>query len=198
MVETGRARTVFPAGGKLCYTRGMKKIAGIVVTLALAGTTAARPPNYDESKVAPYALEDPLAFADGRKLTSAAEWPARRKEILEIFAREMYGQPPPPPETVATELIEEGATLGGLAIRRQYKMWFKADKSGPMIDWIVFLPNRIQGLSPQKGKVPPCENEQKVPVILFLNYRGNQELVTDPEVLFPENIWVRNNKMSPG
>ena len=172
----------------------MKKIAGIVVTLALAGTTAARPPNYDESKVAPYTLEDPLAFADGRKLTSAAEWPARRKEILEIFAREMYGQPPPPPETVVTELVEEGSTLGGLGIHRQYKMWFKADKSGPMIDWIVFLPNQIQGLSPKKGKVPVCENAQKVPVILFLNYRGNQELVTDPEVIFPENIWVRNNK----
>ncbi len=167
----------------------------LLASLALAATCAfARKPNYDESKVAPYTLEDPLTFADGRKLKSAAEWPARRKEILEIFAREMYGQPPPPPKTVVTELVEEGATLDGLGIRRQYKMWFKADKSGPMIDWIVFLPNRIQDLKPKKGKVPACENEQKVPVILFLNYRGNQELVTDPEVLFPENIWVRNNK----
>ena len=167
----------------------------LLAALALAASGAlARPPNYDESKVAPYVLEDPLTFADGRKLKDATEWPARRKEILEIFAREMYGQPPPPPETVVTELVEEGDTLNGLGIRRQYKMWFKADKSGPMIDWIVFLPNRIQGLSPKKGKVPACENEQKVPVILFLNYRGNQELVTDPEVIFPENIWVRNNK----
>ena len=158
----------------------------LLAVLALAvGGVFARPPNYDESKVAPYTLEDPLTFADGRKLKDAAEWPARRKEILEIFAREMYGQPPPPPETVVTELVEEGPTLGGLGIRRQYKMWFKADKSGPMIDWIVFLPNQIQGLSPKKGKVPACENARKVPVILFLNYRGNQELVTDPEVIFP-------------
>ena len=173
----------------------MKKVM-LIGMMAVAGAVTARPPNYDESKVAPYTLEDPLTFADGRKLKSAADWPARRKEILEIFAREMYGQPPPPPETVVTELIEEGATLGGLAIRRQYKMWFEADKSGPMIDWIVFMPNRIQGLSPlnKNGKAPPCENEQKVPVILFLNYRGNQELVTDPEVIFPANIWVRNNK----
>ncbi len=171
----------------------MKKLM-LIGMMAVAGAVTARPPNYDESKVAPYTLEDPLTFADGRKLKSAADWPARRKEILEIFAREMYGQPPPPPETVVTELIEEGATLGGLAIRRQYKMWFKVDKSGPMIDWIVFLPNRIQDMKPKNGKAPPCENEQKVPVILFLNYRGNQELVTDPEVVFPANIWVRNNK----
>ena len=172
----------------------MKKLmlAGV---LALAGAAAARPPNYDESRVAPYTLEDPLAFADGRKLKSAAEWPERRKEILEIFAREMYGQPPPQPDAVVTELAEEGATLDGLGIRRQYKMWFRADKSGPMIDWIVFLPNQIQGTAPRKnGKVPACENAGKVPVILFLNYRGNQELVTDPEVIFPANIWVRNNK----
>ena len=168
----------------------------LLAALALAAAGAfARPPNYDESKIAPYVLEDPLTFANGRKLKDASEWPARRKEILEIFAREMYGQPPPPPETVVTELVEEGSTLGGLGIRRQYKMWFKADKSGPMIDWIVFLPNQIKDLSPKKkDKVPVCENARKVPVILFLNYRGNQELVTDPEVIFPENIWVRNNK----
>ncbi|MBR0505847.1 MAG: hypothetical protein IJJ84_10620, partial [Kiritimatiellae bacterium] len=57
----------------------------LLAALALAAAGAfARPPNYDESKVAPYVLEDPLTFADGRKLKDASEWPARRKEILEI------------------------------------------------------------------------------------------------------------------
>ena len=55
--------------------------------------------NYDESKAGEgtYTLEDPLAFADGRKLKDASEWPARRKEILGIFEREVYGRMPPPP-----------------------------------------------------------------------------------------------------
>ena len=45
----------------------------LLAVLALAvGGVFARPPNYDESKVAPYTLEDPLTFADGRKLKSAA------------------------------------------------------------------------------------------------------------------------------
>ena len=44
---------------------------------AAIGAVEARTPNYDESKVAPYVLEDPLSFADGRKLSSPAEWPAR-------------------------------------------------------------------------------------------------------------------------
>ena len=68
---------------------------------------AARPdydkPNYDKSKIAPYTLEDPLAFADGTKLMSPADWPKRRAEILDIFAKNMFGQEPPKPEAFVTE-----------------------------------------------------------------------------------------------
>ena len=51
----------------------------------------------------------------------------------------MYGQPPPAPEAVVTELKEEGPTLAGLAIRRQYRMWFRRDRSGPFVDWLLVL-----------------------------------------------------------
>ena len=62
----------------------MKKLASFAVMALLAGSAVARPGNYEESTVPPYTLEDPLAFADGRKLTSPAEWSARRAEILEL------------------------------------------------------------------------------------------------------------------
>ncbi len=171
----------------------MKKLIG-VLTFGLIQAAFARQPNYDESKIAPYTLEDPLTFADGRKLASPEEWPARRAEIVRIFEREMFGRTPPKPETVVTELREEGATLAGQAIRRQYRMWFKADKSGPFIDWLVVIPNRLTGNSPRKaeGRIV-CENLKKVPVILFLNYRGNQEMLSDPEVFMPEAVWVRDH-----
>jgi len=161
---------------------------GLLVMAAVA-----RPPNYDEAKVEPYSLEDPLSFADGTKLTDASQWPARRAEIVKIFEREMFGRTPPKPEAVVTELREEGPTLAGLAIRRQYRMWFKADRSGPTLDWLVVLPNRINGEKPmiRDGKVV-CENAAKVPVVLFLNYRGNQEMLTDPEVFMPEGVWLRD------
>lgn len=153
-------------------------------------TTIAGPrePNYDESCIAPYTLEDPLVFADGRPLKDRSEWAARRYEILDIFAHEMYGQPPPAPETVSFELQEEGPTLSGLAIRRQYRMWFKSDKSGPFIDWLLVLPNRLTGNAPEysDGHIV-CENECQVPVVLMLNYRGNHAVLDDPEVLLPEN-----------
>ncbi|MBR2066352.1 MAG: hypothetical protein IJ983_04620, partial [Kiritimatiellae bacterium] len=78
------------------------KIAFSAVTVFSSLAAGAREPNYDEGKVAPYTLEDPLTFADGRKVAGAADWPARRQEIVDIFSREMYGQPPPAPEAMVT------------------------------------------------------------------------------------------------
>ena len=138
-------------------------------------------PNYDKSKIPPYTLEDPLLFADGRKVT-AESWPARRREILGIFAREMYGVEPPSPETVVTELADEKTACAGFAVRRQYKMWFKADKSGPCISWIVWIP-----------KFAP----RPVPVISFLNYRGNHELVPDEDIPVQQG-WSRAGKFTDG
>ena len=171
----------------------MKTTVAVFGVLLALGAQA-RKPNYDEAKVSPYTLEDPLTFADGHKLKDASEWPARRAEIVKIFEREMFGRTPPPPEAVVTEMFEEGATLDGLGIRRQYHMWFRKDKTGPRVDWILFLPNRITGLTPktENGRIV-CENTEKCPVVLFLNYRGNHELATDPEIPVQKG-WSRNNK----
>ena len=133
-------------------------------------------PNYDKSKIPPYTLENPLEFLDGRRVT-AADWPARRRELLGIFAKEMYGAEPPPPEAVVTELVDEKRNaVAGYGIRRQYRMWFKSDKSGPSVNWIVWMP--------RFAKKP-------VPVISFLNYRGNHELVSDADIPVM-TAWSRN------
>lgn len=134
-------------------------------------------PNYEAAKIPPYTLEDPLTFLDGRPVTPA-NWPARRREILGIFAKEMYGAEPPPPEALVVELADEKVgAAAGYAIRRQYRMWFKADRSGPCLNWIVWLP--------RYAKKP-------VPVISFLNYRGNHELVPDADIPVM-TAWSRNS-----
>ena len=133
-------------------------------------------PNYDVSKIAPYTLEDPLCFADGTPLKSPADWPVRRKEILDIFAREMYGAEPPVPEEMVIDVVEEkDGALAGFAVRTQYRMYFKADRTGPCINWLLYRPRHVK---------------KPVPVILFLNYRGNFELTYDPEIPFMDS-WVR-------
>ena len=133
-------------------------------------------PNYDESKVGPYELEDPCVFADGTPLASAADWPRRRREILGIFANEMYGVEPPPPEALVCDLVGEKVAAAGFGIRRFYRMYFKADRSGPAVDWVMWLPRHAKG---------------KVPMILCLVYRGVHELVNDPDLPVSEG-WSRN------
>ncbi len=118
--------------------------------------------NYDESKAGvlgkDYEIPDPLVFADGRKVASAADWAERRKEILGVFEREVYGRMPPKPDAMVFELVSETITEDRFATERRYRQWFRADKSGPCVDWIVFVPRHAK---------KPC------PVILHLNYKGN-------------------------
>ena len=148
-------------------------------------------PNYDENQIPPYELPELLRFGDGRPVRTVADWPERRREILDVFAHGMYGQEPPAPEALEVELVEEGPTAAGLGIRRQYRTWFREDRTGPWLDWLVIIPNRICGDEPEirDGRIV-CENGAPAPVALFLNYRGNHALLTDPEVVIPGNVWA--------
>ena len=130
--------------------------------------------NYKEEAVEPYTLEDPLRFSDGRKVRRKKQWPERRQEILDIFQQEMYGQMPPASD-IYVETFEEGPTLDGFGTRRQIRMWFRPDKSGPSIDWLVVTPNHVKG---------------PVPVILLLNYGGNHEFLFDSEIKITD-AWMR-------
>jgi hypothetical protein len=51
--------------------------------------------NFDESKVTPYSLPDPLISKNGKKVkTAKVWWKQRRPEIVEDFDREIYGRVP--------------------------------------------------------------------------------------------------------
>ncbi len=156
---------------RFCY------VALILFGVFVSSSLIARPPNYDESKVAPYTLPDPLAFANGTKLTSPGQWPKRRAEILSIFENQMYGLIPPPPAVMRLETLEQSDILGGRATRKQLRMWFHNDNTGPKIDWILFIPKHTPG---------------PVPAYIGFNYHGNQEIDADPAIRLCEG-WLRNN-----
>ena len=126
--------------------------------------------NSNETKVKACSLEDPLTFADGRKVETAAQWRERRSEILDIFQKEMYGQMPPPSKIYVEEL-ETGYTIDDIAVRSQIRMWFNPDKSGPKIDWLVIRPRYAAG---------------PVPVVMLLNYNGNHTVLADEKILLPD------------
>jgi (4-O-methyl)-D-glucuronate---lignin esterase len=73
---------------------------------------------YDESKANPYStLPDPLVFNNGTKVTRAAQWPARRAEIVELFDREVYGRRPRvTPKVIWTVASTTNDTVAGIPV----------------------------------------------------------------------------------
>ncbi|MBN1906654.1 MAG: acetylxylan esterase [Deltaproteobacteria bacterium] len=80
--------------------------------------------NSDESKATSYTtLPDPLLFNDGTKVTTPGEWEKRKKELFELFDREVYGRMPVNIPPVKWEIVEEKAnTVEGIpVIERELK-----------------------------------------------------------------------------
>src|SRR5262245_49281241 len=51
--------------------------------------------NYDEPKVAPYRLPDPLVLSNGKPVRSAATWmKQRRPELIRLYENDIYGRVP--------------------------------------------------------------------------------------------------------
>jgi hypothetical protein len=77
--------------------------------------------NYDEAKVRPYTLPDPLLLANGRRVGDARTWQEqRRPEIVRLYEREIFGRVPAKAPKVTWRVIgtEEGARGGAVAITR--------------------------------------------------------------------------------
>lgn len=155
---------------------------GAVALNIVVLSTYAQKVNYDESKVGSYTLEDPLRFTDGRKVKNLSQWDERRQEILDIFQHEMYGMMPGPHE-IYLETKEEGITLAGFGLRRQVRMWFKSNHSGPYIDWLIVTPRHAQ---------------DPVPAIILLNYRGNHTVLPDEEIIEAESLNISVNQYRSG
>jgi hypothetical protein len=70
--------------------------------------------NNDEAKAALTSpLPDPLTFKNGKKVTTAAQWPARRAEIVEDFDRELYGRVPKQTPAVKWEVTDTTKDVNG-------------------------------------------------------------------------------------
>ena len=85
-------------------------------------------------------LPDPLLMNDGTPVTSADAWRRRRSELLDLFAREVYGRMPPAPTNLRFEReADDFSALDGLAAARQVAVRFTADNE-PALHLLVYLP----------------------------------------------------------
>jgi hypothetical protein len=137
-------------------------------TMSSAQSPARAGINYDESRVAPYTLPDPLVRADGRPVRSADEWRReRRPELLALFEREVYGKVPPAPAGMWHEVRSADAhALGGIATRKEVRVHFDRGQDEPYMDLLLWVPNARRA---------------PAPAFLSLSY-GNHTITTDTAV----------------
>ncbi len=153
----------------------------LIAAAVLAPAAAAQPQdaNYDESKVPPYTLPDPLVTSAGKKVTDKQMWfKVRRPEILRLFETQVYGRTPDGklPHTSWEVTSVDGKALGGTAVRKEVSVYFTGTKDGPRMDLLMYL---------------PAAAKKPVPVFLGLNFQGNHTVHADPGITISRQ-WLRD------
>jgi hypothetical protein len=150
-------------------------VVGIIVcSLPAAGQT---PANYDEAKVNPYQLPDPLKTDNGKTITSAKQWEKQRNAILNLFKMHVYGAMPEKSIRLNFRTISiDSMALGGKAIRKQVAVFFGKDANSPKMEVLLYLPSQAQA---------------PVPVFVGLNFYGNHTVHTDPGINL-STAWIAN------
>jgi hypothetical protein len=161
-----------------------RKTAPLVLSSALLFTPAALgqtgEANYDEAKVPPYTLPDPLTFANGERVRDANAWRQRRRsEILKLFETEVYGRSPGRPARMLFDVTStDPHALSDKAIRKEVSVYFTGQKEGPKMDILIYLPAGAPG---------------PVPIFVGLNFRGNHTIHSDPGITLSTQ-WMPEDK----
>jgi len=151
-------------------------------------TLFAQEANYDESKIPPYTLPDPLITTDGQPVRTPKEWKEKRRpEIFALFESQMYGKAPGKPKDLHFKVLsEDKSALGGTATRKEVAVYFTKDDSLYMTI-LMYLPNQV--------KAP-------VPLFVGLNFNGNYTVDKDPCITVtsgwvPNYETITNNQANP-
>ncbi|SFS12868.1 hypothetical protein SAMN05421771_2197 [Granulicella pectinivorans] len=158
----------------------MKVLTGVLLLGYVLSAGAQHVPgyNYDEAKIPPYTMLDPLVMLDGTPVKTAAQWGVRRREIVGLFEENVFGKTPKSAKVpLRAKVIEMDAhALGGLAVRKQVDLYFSEQgDAGPKMRLLVYLPSHAKG---------------PVPVVLGLNFGGNQTVIDDAGIQ-PTMVWVK-------
>jgi hypothetical protein len=111
------------------------------------GNTLRRAPtghitNYDEDKVPPYTLPDPLVRQNGQPVRDADTWfQQRRPEILKLYESEIYGRVPERAPRMAYEVVEtDPHAMDGRAVRKLIALHFGGKPDNPTVHLHLYLP----------------------------------------------------------
>ncbi len=145
--------------------------------------------NYDESKIPPYTLLDPLKLSNGQPVTTPQQWfTERRPQILHLFEENVFGRTPEAAQhaLMHAKVIEHNDhALDGLAVREQIDLTFDPAPG-------VTPPPTAQRSMRLLLYVPAANATARrpSPVILGLNFTGNQSVLDDPAIQ-PTPLWTK-------
>ncbi len=148
---------------------------GVMIVMAPTSMAQEFVANYDEAKIPAYTLPDPLVSQSGEPITNSRQWATeRRPELLELFAREVYGRAPSPCKVSHRLVSTKSDALGGKAVRREIDVFF-GDQDALSMRLLVYTP----------------KSERPVPAFLGLNFQGNHSIDPDPTISLNTN-WMRD------
>jgi len=133
--------------------------------------------NYEEAKVRPFNVPDPLLKPDGCRVKDSEDWELwRRNDILRDFQDLMYGHTPELPIRLQPKMVaKKSDAVGGLATRTIWELELFDDPVAPSIQLMLYLPNNA---------IRP------VPVFLGLNFNTNASIEKDPSIPLSQS-WIR-------
>jgi hypothetical protein len=150
----------------------------LLPVMASAQLAKMEPTQVDESQVPAYTLPNPLLMDDGTAVTSADQWPARRTELLNLFAAHQYGFAPSVPVSITTTVLSEDSdVLNGMAMMKQVEVILSLNGKSHSLGLLLFLPNAAT---------------HPAPAFLGLNFYGNHTVHSDPRIRLHES-WSPNN-----
>ncbi len=126
-------------------------------------------------------IQLPAAFAQVKtmhyptapfQIENLKQWKKKhRPAIYDFFENEVYGKVPQAKVKVKYEVLEEGEAFGGKALRRQVAIRFHQREDIPPLLVLMYLPKGVKG---------------KIPVFLGMNFKGNHQIHSDPEIIRSE------------
>lgn len=125
---------------------------------------------------------DILRRIDGRgEIRNALEWNQTAVPmIIDFFDSQIYGEIPPRPDTIKFELLESSRNaLGGIAVRKQYRITVGGKKGEHSFAVLIYLPKGAEG---------------KIPAFICPNFYGNHALTAEREVFLPTHFVRGENK----
>ncbi|WHU02231.1 hypothetical protein [Sphingomonas sp. NIBR02145] len=115
--------------------------------------------NYDEAKAGTPQLPDMMRLNDGRPVRNSKDWDRRRREIVELFDREIYGRVPLTAPKITWNLVrEEKASEAGIPVTRRWLEGVADNRDAPQASATI----RVRYTLPDRP--------ERVPVMLSFGF----------------------------